>query len=234
MTLKTSTKIVVYTNKCICQGNIWWVFISRVNTRANIIWQSDLVKIHWQILFNNFLCSWTQILCYSFFGKYSLPKKHCLWELSFTGYVCDHHTRTDKVYKIWESFLKVLEKSMIYSIDNSNGKLEMTVEMLLKYLLGNPNSIHVWPGAVARSEASSLGMQAVPSSIPTCVTFFRGDLVMKTFLRPFSRWFKKSSCQLLAKECALSTGKLPKRLVQEQCARLTDCARNDLKCVEGS
>ena len=42
------------------------------------------------------------------------------------------------------------------------------------------------PGAVARSEASSLGMQAVPSSIPTSGTFFRGDLVMKTFLRPFS------------------------------------------------
>ena len=75
------------------------------------------------------------------------------------------------------------------------------------------------PGAVARSEASSLGMQAAPSSIPTSGTFFRGDLVMKTFLRPFSlfRWFKKSSCQLLAKECALSTGKLPRRLAQEQC-----------------
>ena len=42
------------------------------------------------------------------------------------------------------------------------------------------------PGAVARSEACSLGMQAAPSSIPTSGTFFRGDLVMKTFLRPFS------------------------------------------------
>ena len=42
------------------------------------------------------------------------------------------------------------------------------------------------PGAVARSEASSLGMQAAPSSIPTSGTFFRGDLVMKTFQRPFS------------------------------------------------
>ena len=75
------------------------------------------------------------------------------------------------------------------------------------------------PGAVARLEACSLGMQAAPSSIPTSGTFFRWDLVMKTFLRPFSffRWFKKSSCQLLAKECALSTGKLPRRLAQEQC-----------------
>ena len=71
----------------------------------------------------------------------------------------------------------------------------------------------------ARSEACSLGMQAAPGSIPTSGTFFHGDLVMKTFLRPLSffRWFKSSSCQLLAKECALSTGKLPRRLAQEQC-----------------
>ena len=76
------------------------------------------------------------------------------------------------------------------------------------------------PGTVAWSEASSLGMQVAPSSIPTSGTFFHGDLVMKTFLRPFSlfRWFKKSSCQLLAKECALSNGKLPRRLAQEQCS----------------
>ena len=58
---------------------------------------------------------------------------------------------------------------------------------------------------------------------------------MKTFLRSFSlfRSFKKSSCQLLAKECALSTDKLPRRLAQEQCVRVTDRAQNDLKCVEG-
>ena len=31
---------------------------------------------------------------------------------------------------------------------------------------------------------------------------------------PF-HWFKKGSCQLLAKECALSTNKLPRRLAQE-------------------
>ena len=42
------------------------------------------------------------------------------------------------------------------------------------------------PGEVARSEACSLGMQAAASLIPMSGTFFRGDLVMKTFLRPFS------------------------------------------------
>ena len=74
------------------------------------------------------------------------------------------------------------------------------------------------PCAVARLEACLLGMQAAPSSIPTSSTFFHGDLVMKTFLRPFSLFhlFKKSSCQLLAKECALNSGKLPRRLAQEQ------------------
>ena len=77
------------------------------------------------------------------------------------------------------------------------------------------------PGIVAGSEACLLGMQVAPSSIPMSSTFFCWDLVMKTFLLPYSlfRWFKKSSCQLLAEECALNTGKLPRRLVQEQCGQ---------------
>ena len=64
--------------------------------------------------------------------------------------------------------------------------------------------------------------ETAPSSIPTSGTFFRGDLVMKAFLRPFSLFhrFKKSSCQLLANECALSTGKLPRRLTQEECGEV--------------
>ena len=49
--------------------------------------------------------------------------------------------------------------------------------------------------------------------------FFQLTFGHEKILRPFSpfRWFKKGSCQLLAKEWALSTGKLPKRLAQEQC-----------------
>ena len=86
-------------------------------------------------------------------------------------------------------------------------------------------------GVVARSEVCSLSMQVAPSSIPMYSTFFCGDLVMKTFLRPFSlfRGFKTSSCQLLAKECAPNLGGLPRNSV----VRLTDRAQNDLKCVEG-
>ena len=59
---------------------------------------------------------------------------------------------------------------------------------------------------------------------------------MKMFLRQFShyiRQFKKGGRQLLAKEWALSIGKLPRRLARNSVARLTDRARNDLKCVEG-
>ena len=65
-------------------------------------------------------------------------------------------------------------------------------------------------------------------------------MVMKKILRPFSlsRWFRKSSCQLLVKECELNTGKLPRRLVQEHLSRnivvrVTDHAQNDLKCIKG-
>ena len=40
------------------------------------------------------------------------------------------------------------------------------------------------PGALARSEACLLALQAAPSLIPTSGTFFHGDFVMKKFLRP--------------------------------------------------
>ena len=86
------------------------------------------------------------------------------------------------------------------------------------------------PGAVARSEAWPLGMQAIPSSIPTSGIFFREDLVMKQLLRPFSlfRWFKKSSCQLLAKECALNTGKCLGGLPRNSVVRVT----RDLELIQ--
>ena len=63
-------------------------------------------------------------------------------------------------------------------------------------------------------------MEAAPSSTPMSDTFFCGGLVMKsknisTAIILF-RWFKKSSCQLLAKEHAPSTGKLFRGLAQEQ------------------
>ena len=50
----------------------------------------------------------------------------------------------------------------------------------------------------------------VRSALPAH-SFVEICMVMKNILRPLSpfRWFKKGSCQLLVKECALSTGKLP-------------------------
>ena len=44
---------------------------------------------------------------------------------------------------------------------------------------------------------------------------------------------QEEQLSVTGKECALSTGKLPRRLAQNSVARLTDRARNDLKCVEG-
>ena len=64
--------------------------------------------------------------------------------------------------------------------------------------------------AVAWSVARLLGMQ---TDLRTTPTFFSEGLVMQIFLRHFFlfRWFKKSSCQLVVKECTLRTGKLPPR-----------------------
>ena len=77
----------------------------------------------------------------------------------------------------------------------------------------------IGPSTVARSDARPPGMWTVAGSILTSSkTFFHWDLVIKNFYdHSPSHWFKKGSCQLLAKEWALSTGKLPRRLAQEQC-----------------
>ena len=61
------------------------------------------------------------------------------------------------------------------------------------------------PASVAQLDAHPTGDQDVAGSTPAgLATFFCGDLIMQYFLRSFSpiRWFKKGSCQLLAKECA--------------------------------
>ena len=54
----------------------------------------------------------------------------------------------------------------------------------MSFIIGR--DIAAVPGEVARSEACPLGVQAAPSSILTSGKFFREDLVMKKFLRPFS------------------------------------------------
>ena len=62
----------------------------------------------------------------------------------------------------------------------------MGLHCLFGHIYGTLDTNAKQPGAVARSEACPLGMQAAPSSIPTSGTLFRRDLVMKKFLRPFS------------------------------------------------
>ena len=59
--------------------------------------------------------------------------------------------------------------------------------------------------SVARLDARPTGDQEVAGSTPAEVgNILSWRLIMKYFLRSFSpfRWFKKGSCQFLAKECA--------------------------------
>ena len=89
----------------------------------------------------------------------------------------------------WESFKKSRKDNrliLLYKGLKGNARIS-TNDLIPKTRRGrNQHSMAFRQGAVARSEASSLGMQSAPSSIPTSGTFFRGDLIMKTFLRPFS------------------------------------------------
>ena len=69
----------------------------------------------------------------------------------------------------------------------------MTLRIRAKVLL------HVWsyePGRVAQSVGHLTRKSGVLGSIPGLATYFRFSF----------RFFKKGSCQLLAKVCALSTG----------------------------
>ena len=61
------------------------------------------------------------------------------------------------------------------------------------------------PASVAQLDARPTGDQEVAGSTPAEVgNILSWRLIMKYFLRSFSpfRWFKKGSCQFLAKECA--------------------------------
>ena len=80
-------------------------------------------------------------------------------------------------------------------------------------------AVGIKPGAVARSEACPLGMQADPSSIPTSGTFFRGDMKnVSTAILPLPL-IQEGQLSVTGEKCAVSTGKLPRRLAQEQCGK---------------
>ena len=61
------------------------------------------------------------------------------------------------------------------------------------------------PASVVQLDARPTGVQEVAGLTPAEVgNILSWRLIMKYFLRSFSpfRWFKKGSCQFLAKECA--------------------------------
>ena len=78
-------------------------------------------------------------------------------------------------------------------------KLTMTfVKVLLKFqtLIYLRYANNFWPGSVAQSVGHLTCKSGVLGSIPGLATYFRFSF----------RFFKKGSCQLLAKVCARSTG----------------------------
>ena len=144
------------------------------------------------------------LLVWSCFGSFCLDYSKCPKGHEYPGR--HHFLKYKNNLSLWQD-MRPNQWTLKY---RSLTHIYFRRSIFVSYWSINQNTIFLQPGTVARSEACPLGMQAAPSSILTSGTFFRVDLVMKKFPRPFSlfRWFKKSSCQSLAKECALITGKL--------------------------
>ena len=69
-------------------------------------------------------------------------------------------------------------------------------ESVFRVYLNRPTSLSLQPGSVAQSVGHLTRKSGVLGSIPGLATYFRFSF----------RFFKKGSCQLLAKVCARSTG----------------------------
>ena len=92
------------------------------------------------------------------------------------------------------------------AFNDADGKLFSNILYIKTYVVGSRlNCLDLLLASVAQLDVRPTGDQEVAGSTPTgSATFFRGDLIMKYFLRSFSPFprFKKGSCQFLAKECA--------------------------------
>ena len=110
------------------------------------------------------------------------------WEQSFI--VCLYKGKGDALEKGNYPGLKLTEQVM--------KDLERIVDSLIRRCQSTSPSL-------ASSQAGPTGDQEVAGSNPAEVgNILSWRLIMKYFLRSFSpfRWFKKGSCQFLAKECA--------------------------------
>ena len=89
---------------------------------------------------------------------------------------------------IWDLIESVSEGFLIYSCYCLKGNLFLFTDL--------QNFLFYLPGRVAQSVGHLTRKSGVPGSIPGLATYFRFSF----------RFFKKGSCQLLAKVCARSTG----------------------------
>ena len=88
-----------------------------------------------------------------------------------------------------------LEKLLTFFFSKNTYELDIVLTRTVNILLAS----------VAQLDAHPTGDQEVAGSTPAEVgNILLWRLIMKYFLRSFSpfRWFKKGSCQCLAKECA--------------------------------
>ena len=113
--------------------------------------------------------------------------------------------------KIWQKFGRTSVSLVTltcgsWSEDHHDPYISRSSDFALDYLARRGSSIHA-----SLSVWHTSGPKFDPH-IRHILSWRLGHENISTAILPLQR-----SCQLLAKECALSTGKLPRRLAQEQC-----------------
>ena len=110
-------------------------------------------------------------------ARHSLLFLRSLWNLQITraGIKSQSNMKCEIGWIIVELLAPWLSGMLGLRLAKPLVKMSLSWESLSSEICNQTRFKLAWPGAVARSEACLLGIQAAPSSIYTSGTFFRGD-----------------------------------------------------------
>ena len=109
------------------------------------------------------------------------------------------------ILTVYTVILSVLPASVTHPLDAHPLVIRRLLVSVYRPMISiYTSNISILLASVAQLDARPTGDQEIVGSTPTVGNILSWRLIMKYFLRSFSpfRWFKKASCQFLAKECA--------------------------------
>ena len=162
--------------------------------KSRLEWQTVYILMRWLVMFAKGICFLTGLMCA--FTMKALTKLHrCTTGLSFV-----HETISLILFD--KCHIRCIYTILKRDLEACMAK-EGQAQPAYLHSLVRPSMLN-WPRWLSWMRRPT-GDQEVTGSTPAEVgNILSWRLIMKYFLRSFSpfRWFKKGSCQFLAKECA--------------------------------